>query len=57
MLRLTLMSLLNSGDASLTIDLQLQNLTVKEAMKIHLNLPKKKKKKHPQKMRMRLTGW
>jgi hypothetical protein len=56
MLRLTLMSLLNSGDASLTIDLQLQNLTVKEAMRIHLNLPKKKKK-HPQKMRMRLTGW
>jgi hypothetical protein len=55
MLRLTLMSLLNSGDASLTIDLQLQNLTVKGAMKIHLNLPKKKK--YPLKTRMRLTGW
>ena len=54
MLRLTLMSLLNSGDASSTIDLQLQNLTVKGAMKIHHNLPKKK---YPQKMRMRLTGW
>ena len=54
MLRLTLMSLLNSGDASLTIDLQLQNLTVKGAMKIHLNLPKKK---YPLKTRMRLTGW
>lgn len=53
MLRLTLMSLLNSGDASLTIDLQLQNLTVKGAMKIHLNLPKK----YPLKTRMRLTGW
>ena len=54
MLRLTLMSLLNSGDASSTIDLQLQNLTVKGAMKIHHNLPKKK---YPQKMRTRLTGW
>ena len=54
MLRLTPMSLLNSGDASSTIDLQLQNLTVKGAMKIHHNLPKKK---YPQKMRTRLTGW
>ena len=54
MLRLILMSLLNSGDASSTIDLQLQNLTVKGAMKIHHNLPKKK---YPQKMRTRLTGW
>ena len=54
MLRLILMSLLNSGDASSTIDLQLQNLTVKGAMNIHHNLPKKK---YPQKMRTRLTGW
>ena len=54
MLRLTPMSLLNSGDASSTIDLQLQNLTVKGAMNIHHNLPKKK---YPQKMRTRLTGW